>query len=72
MQLGGEKPIGSITFLVRIFPGEAGRFAGIVEHARTGRKERFGRLEEIGDVITALLPVEERRDEGSADRGATP
>jgi hypothetical protein len=59
--------MGSITFIVQVSTDEAGRFAGIVEHVRTGRKERFERLEAIGGVIASVLPTAECRDRISGD-----
>ena len=61
--------MGSITFIVRVSMDEAGRLAGIVEHVRTGRKERFDRLEAIGGVIASLLPTAECRNRISGDGG---
>jgi hypothetical protein len=51
----GETPIRSLTFIVRVSENESGGLTGVVEHARTGRKERFEQLESIGRVIAALL-----------------
>jgi hypothetical protein len=41
-----------------------GGLTGIIEHARTGRKERFEGLEAIAGVIGSLMPVEQRTDSG--------
>jgi hypothetical protein len=65
----GERPTGSIAFIVRVARDAAGGLAGIVEHVRTGRKERFDGLEAIPSVIATLMPIEERRDLGSGDEG---
>ena len=52
-----ERPIESITFIVRVSRDKGGGLFGIVEHVRTGRKERFERLEAMGGVIAALMPA---------------
>lgn len=58
----GDAPIRSLTFIVRVSQNEGGGFTGVVEHARTGRKERFTRLEAIGQLIASLLSRAERPD----------
>ena len=45
----------SMTFIVRIDASESGGVAGIVEHASTGRKEKFRGVEAISGVIAALM-----------------
>jgi hypothetical protein len=62
-----DAPTGSITFIVRLFGQGTGGLTGIVEQVRTGRKERFTRLEEIGGVIASLMPVGEPFDQASGD-----
>lgn len=44
-----------MTFIVRVGANKAGGVVGIVEHARTGRKERFDGVEAISGVIAALM-----------------
>ena len=51
----GEKPPRSRTFIVRVSENERGILTGVVEHLRTGRKERFDDLESIARVIASLL-----------------
>ena len=43
-----------MTFIVRLDASETG-VAGIVEHASTGRKEKFRGVEAISGVISALM-----------------
>jgi hypothetical protein len=49
---GGALPM---TFIVRVGANEAGGVVGVVEHVRTGRKERFAGVEAISNVIAALM-----------------
>jgi len=44
-----------MTFIVRLDASGSGSVAGIVEHASTGRKERFSGVEAISGVIEALM-----------------
>ena len=44
-----------MTFIVRLDATESEGIAGIVEHASTGRKERFRGVEAISSVIAALM-----------------
>jgi len=44
-----------MTFIVRLDASESGGVAGIVEHASTGRKEKFRGVEAISGVIAALM-----------------
>jgi hypothetical protein len=44
-----------MTFIVRLDASESEGVAGIVEHASTGRKERFRGVEAISGVIAALM-----------------
>jgi len=44
-----------MTFIIRLDSSESGDVAGIVEHASTGRKERFRGVEAISGVIAALM-----------------
>ena len=47
----------AMTFIVRVRANEAGEVVGVVEHAGTGRKERFDGVEAIGRVIASLMPA---------------
>jgi hypothetical protein len=51
-----------MTFIVRVGANEAGGGVGVVEHARTGRKERFDGVEAISGVISALMLAVGDRD----------
>ena len=62
----GERPIESITFIVRVSRDDVGGLTGIIEHARTGRKERFEGLQAIVAVIGARMPVQQPTDLGTA------
>jgi hypothetical protein len=53
-----------MTFIVRLDAREGTGVAGIVEHASTGRKERFRGVEAISGVIAALM-----RDLASSQHG---
>ena len=44
----------SVTFIVRISI-EAGRVSGIVERVRTGEKERFRGVDDLGRIITRMI-----------------
>jgi hypothetical protein len=44
-----------ITFIVRLDASGGESVAGIVEHASTGRKERFRGVEAISGVIAAMM-----------------
>jgi hypothetical protein len=44
-----------MTFIVRVGANEVGGVVGVVEHAKTGRKERFDGVESISGVIGALM-----------------
>jgi hypothetical protein len=44
-----------MTFIVRLDASASEGVAGIVEHASTGRKERFRGVEAISGVIAALM-----------------
>jgi len=63
----GEKPPRSLSFIVRVSENERGILTGVVEHLRTGRKERFDDLESIARVIASLLS---RPEPGEGDREA--
>jgi hypothetical protein len=59
-EAGRRGPDGGVllmTFIVRVGENEAGGVVGVVEHARTGRKERFDGVEAISGVIAALMRV---------------
>jgi hypothetical protein len=62
-----ERPAGTIAFIVRVAMDAAGGLVGIVEHVRTGRKERFERLEALPGVIATLMAIGARRDRVSGD-----
>ena len=44
-----------VTFIVRLDASEREGVTGVVEHASTGRKERFRGVEAISGVIAALM-----------------
>ena len=44
-----------MTFIVRVGANEVGEVVGVIEHVRTGRKERFDGVEAISGVIAALM-----------------
>jgi hypothetical protein len=70
----------SITFIVRVRPGEPGQVSGIVERVRTGEKHRFHRAEAIGPLIAEMVRQDtpsnpsSRLDEHrtASDGGVTP
>ena len=45
-------------FVVRARRQTGGRWAGIVERARTGEKRRFDDVDEIGRIIESLLDAD--------------
>ena len=45
------------TFIVRTSETASGRMVGVVEHVKTGRKERFDGLEALSSAIAALTRV---------------
>ena len=47
-----------LTFLVRLFPAATGRFRGVVEQVRTGRKDAVHGVEDVARVIEAALEKE--------------
>ena len=47
--------LGHATFIVRTSETETGRVVGVVEHVKTGRKERFDGIEAISGAIAALM-----------------
>ena len=49
-----EAVIPPTTFIVRLSTTAAGRVNGVVEHAGTGRKERFDGFDGLGPVLAAL------------------
>ena len=51
----------AMTFIVRVRTNEAGSVVGVIEHAGTGRKERFDGVEAISDVIATLMVAVGRR-----------
>lgn len=50
------------VFIVRLTRDPAGRVTGVVERVRTGEKERFTGVEEIGPLVAELLV----RDQGKS------
>ena len=50
-----DTPLRSMTFIVRISENESGGLSGIVEHAKTGKKHRFERVEAISGVIASMI-----------------
>ncbi len=55
----------SMTFVVRVRPGDRGRLSGIVERVKTGEKHRFHDTEAIGALIAEMV-----RHEASTIPGA--
>lgn len=47
------------VFIVRLARDPTGRVTGLVERVRTGEKERVAAVEEIGQVLAAMLGREE-------------
>ena len=47
-----------VVFIVRLARGPTGRVTGVVERVRTGEKERVAAVEEIGQVLAAMLERE--------------
>ena len=45
----------SITFVVRVQPGDSDPVIGIVERVKTGEKHRFHGAEAIGQLIAEML-----------------
>ena len=54
----------SITFVVRVRPGERGRVSGIVERVKTGEKHRFHGAEAVGLLIAEMVLHETRAADG--------
>lgn len=63
-----------MTFIVRLDASEGADVAGIVEHASTGRKERFRGVEAISGVIAALMQTlaSSQRDDPLPSRSTAP
>jgi hypothetical protein len=53
-----DGPSAPSTFIVRITPDEAGSITGVVEHVRTGLKERVQSVADISRVIAAMVAGE--------------
>jgi hypothetical protein len=47
------------VFIVRLVRDPTGRVTGVVERVRTGEKERVAAVEEIGQILAAMLGREE-------------
>ena len=68
-----ERPIRTMTFIVRMSESETGAVAGVVEQPSTGRKERFHGVATIGDAVASLLgtaPLDSGAD-GPPKRGGS-
>jgi hypothetical protein len=65
----------SITFVVRVRPGERGRVSGIVHRVKTGEKHRFQEADAIGVLIAEMVrhelegPAGEERARGVSRPG---
>ena len=51
-----ERPL---TFIVRLFAGEAGGRRGVIEHVRTGRKNVIRTPEDVARVIAGAVQKED-------------
>jgi hypothetical protein len=58
----------STTFIVRINDTADGPLTGTVERARTGEKQRFAEVQDVGALIARML----RADPGHGADGAAP
>jgi hypothetical protein len=50
------------VFIVRLARDPTGRVTGVVERVRTGEKERFAEVEEIGSILAEMLGREESEE----------
>ena len=57
------EPATRMTFIVRVSQDEGGGVSGIVEHARTGQKQRFYGLEAVSPLIARMVENDERTQE---------
>ena len=57
MTLTGHE-VHQVVFIVRLARDRTGRMTGVVERVRTGEKERVATVEEIGQVLAAMLERE--------------
>lgn len=57
---GGEGE--QAVFIVRVTRHPAGQVNGVVERVRTGEKERFAGMEEIGPILAEMLVRDRRKD----------
>jgi len=60
------------VFIVRLDQDPTGRVTGVVERVRTGEKERFAAVQEVGPILAEMLAREEleRRSEQTTTRRA--
>lgn len=56
------------VFIVRLTRHPAGQVSGVVERVRTGEKERFASVEEVGPILAGMLI---RDQPGEAAAGST-
>ncbi|HEV8641612.1 MAG TPA: hypothetical protein VGV13_10995 [Methylomirabilota bacterium] len=56
------------VFIVRLTRHPAGQVTGVVERVRTGEKERFAAVEEIGPIFAKMLI---RDQPGESPAGST-
>ena len=47
------------VFIVRLDQAPTGRVTGVVERVRTGEKERFAAVQEVGPILAEMLAREE-------------
>jgi len=58
--VSADLPRAPQTFVVRAQRETSGRWAGVVERARTGEKRRFDDVGQIGRIIESLLDADNR------------
>lgn len=61
-----------MTFVVRLTRDKAGRFTGVVEKVKTGRKARIDGLEAIGRAIADMIAGSSTDDTEDWERGGQP
>ena len=59
MTMDREEKLRRAVFIVRLEDDDRGRLTGVVERVRTGVKARIDGLEELGDVLAAMLAGDE-------------